>query len=276
MITGQWMKVKQRSRSAFTLIEVLVVVAIIALLVAILIPSLKKARGQAMDAVCLSNLRQMGLALNTYSADHKSFLPYTGPYCYSIKHDFYGKRRLCNIGLLYGKYGGKDLHLYYCPSNERYIYEDPANGAPSFFLEDDGPYTTWSGYLYAIPLQHWEIPPPPPPSENEDYLSPRDVGKKIYPKDLWHPWYVKWVQDQEAAGRLVARQTLKALVADNFIGASGAGIKAPHEGYGYNVLFSDYHAKKVKDPNRQVVGGSSGINGYPKSAKSWEYLTNHP
>jgi prepilin-type N-terminal cleavage/methylation domain-containing protein len=51
---------------AFTLIEILVVVAIIALLVAILIPSLARARDQARSAACLSNQREIGVAARMY------------------------------------------------------------------------------------------------------------------------------------------------------------------------------------------------------------------
>lgn len=60
---------------AFTLIEVLVVVAIIALLVAILLPSLSQARAQARSAACLSNLKQMGLAITFYGQEQQGFLP---------------------------------------------------------------------------------------------------------------------------------------------------------------------------------------------------------
>ncbi|MGQ0628283.1 MAG: type II secretion system protein, partial [Phycisphaerales bacterium] len=56
---------------AFTLIELLVVVAIIALLVAVLLPALAGARKAARAAACLSNLRQQGMGLVAYSADHK-------------------------------------------------------------------------------------------------------------------------------------------------------------------------------------------------------------
>lgn len=58
-----------RTTAAFTLIELLVVVSIIALLVAILLPSLRKARDQAKNAVCRSNLHQIGLASAAYAAD---------------------------------------------------------------------------------------------------------------------------------------------------------------------------------------------------------------
>jgi prepilin-type N-terminal cleavage/methylation domain-containing protein/prepilin-type processing-associated H-X9-DG protein len=54
-------------RKAFTLIELLVVIAIIALLMAVLLPSLHRAREQGKRAVCLSNLRQLALAWMLYA-----------------------------------------------------------------------------------------------------------------------------------------------------------------------------------------------------------------
>ena len=59
-----------KRRSAFTLIEVLVVVAIIALLVAILLPSLSRARELARETVCKSNLKQLISAHNYYVSDY--------------------------------------------------------------------------------------------------------------------------------------------------------------------------------------------------------------
>ena len=64
------MRCKKRVR-AFTLIEILVVVAIIALLISILLPSLQRAREQAKVAMCLSNLRSLGVAANSYLTAEK-------------------------------------------------------------------------------------------------------------------------------------------------------------------------------------------------------------
>src|SRR5262245_42276348 len=68
----------RRARGAFTLVELLVVIAIIAILIAILLPSLRKARQAAVSTSCQSNLRQMGMLLQMYTNDNKGYMPHPG------------------------------------------------------------------------------------------------------------------------------------------------------------------------------------------------------
>lgn len=65
-------------RNAFTLIELLVVISIIALLISILLPALKSARDTARAVQCLSNERQIGIAVYAYAVDEKDYVPPVG------------------------------------------------------------------------------------------------------------------------------------------------------------------------------------------------------
>lgn len=71
-------KYSVRFREGFTLIELLVVIAVIGMLLAVLIPALRKARGQAKLVVCASNLRNVGAAIHAYSHDYNDTIPF-GP-----------------------------------------------------------------------------------------------------------------------------------------------------------------------------------------------------
>ena len=68
------------TRRAFTLIELLVVIAIISILSALLLPVLAKGKRSAQSVACVSNLRQIGIALSAYVQDNRDHLPVCAGY----------------------------------------------------------------------------------------------------------------------------------------------------------------------------------------------------
>ena len=72
------MSVSPSPPPAFTLIELLAVIAILVILMALMLPTLASARDQARKTACLSNLRQIGIAIQAYASDNDGKIPY-GP-----------------------------------------------------------------------------------------------------------------------------------------------------------------------------------------------------
>lgn len=70
---------RPRRAAAFTLIELLVVIAIIAILAALLLPAIARAKDKANDTQCISNLKQLGVAVFMYADENEGKLPAADP-----------------------------------------------------------------------------------------------------------------------------------------------------------------------------------------------------
>jgi prepilin-type N-terminal cleavage/methylation domain-containing protein/prepilin-type processing-associated H-X9-DG protein len=119
-------------RRAFTLIELLVVIAIIAIIAALLLPALASAKERGRRAVCLSNLHQLGIAIQSYAPDNGGAIPY-GPKAppFTNPADLYPSTGAptsllslrggapVGLGLLLADYISSQPKVIFCPSADQ-------------------------------------------------------------------------------------------------------------------------------------------------------------
>lgn len=203
---------EHRKIAFFTLIELLIVIAIITILSAMLLPALAKAREAGLSAVCLSNERQMGIASGSYAADYSGWVPLT---TYYIK-------RVYPIELLTPEYMQEE-EIWRCPKYARIVVE-----------EKEGKYGVMGHRAhYAINHNAWYDFQEIPGNGGVKFIQYKNpsisalFGEHRYPRneseELWtkfHGYFVMFPRDNW----------------ENFY---------PWHGKTMNILFMDLHADKL-------------------------------
>lgn len=256
-----------RDRAGFTLIEILVVVAILALLISILIPSLARAREQSRRAVCASNLHQQILGMYSYASDNRNFLPWRGWFSYDISEahaEAYGgggnKKVLVNLALLIGKHLGKDWDVLYCPCTLA-TYRDSPSGLSS--LMDPDYRFSHGGYNYALPI-------------GKRVGAPK-LDLDVYPRDaakLDSRWLDVLKENAppdciDSAGKVDLVKMMPRRIQPIVMDFVAGGGKTLHPN-GLNVSFSDGHARFV--PYKMPGGSIDNVTSF----SLWYYISARP
>ena len=166
-----------KKNRAFTLVELLVVISIIALMLAILMPSLAKARRLAKNVICQSNLRQIGLGVTAYVNEYKGAIPYSGKYVFMNPNNKESKNNW--IGLLTPYLSGsktpdtlvydngKVSRVWMCPE-----YKASSSNPFSYMMDRHIAYANngWPSYPNTTSRKIYQIPGP---------------GSKIMFADAW-------------------------------------------------------------------------------------------
>ncbi len=218
-----------RRAGGFTLIELLVVIAIIAILAALLMPALARAKASARRTACISNERQMGIALSLYTGDSGGFFPHSFD---SISETIWST----NLAL-YLK-GSKEV--FYCPS-----YKGNNTGLIRFM--SGNPWYQGGSYAYnsmgvaGLAAAVW-FDATPGNSYGLGYPRREDPAPRISVFKVANPADMLAMGDSVPAQSLLFQTYFIYLQAD-----IGRPESSRHEG-ALNMAFIDGHSETIKLP----------------------------
>lgn len=221
----------------FTLVELLVVIGIIAVLIAILLPALNRARESGKRVQCLSNMRQLGLAMTMYQGENKGRFPHSGVERHAEDWVYWEPGRDRNQGVLVKFLGGKfDERIYTCPSDNPENHLNGTNGFPfSYSVNWNICYYGGRGARQNYPPKIAQIRRP------ADKILLIDESAETIDDGTWAP--ENWFGDRRnmLANRHDKTKEVSQATDPNVALAAGKG----------NCMFSDGHADYV--PRKQAL-----------------------
>ncbi len=198
--------VRRKWLAAFTLIELLTVIAIIAILAGLILPVYFTARGEAYQISCISNLRQIGMAIEMYASDSNGLYPWavdpTDRYTPQIWNGYpQFQQEIPYMPMLQDVLQPyiRNRQIFDCPADSGYQVEDftgfPLNASPSSFQA----FGTSYNYRTEIAFRH---------AGDASFSDPSNLNVLMDASGRWH-------------GGLILDQ------------------------YRYNVLYADQHVKNL-------------------------------
>ena len=239
-----------RIRHGFTLIELLVVISIIALLIALLLPALGKAKETSRIAQCLSNQRQLVLGIQSFAADHDGVFPKS-----EVFH---------NANLSYALYWRQWLghgHLY----AEGYLTDPRAVYCPSQTVEQVTYPAGWENYIDA----------PVSPRRYSGYMY-RVFGQSIVTEPDWRDHFIVELNNLQTANLSVDPMAMFSDIfldglktgRDPYVTGAWAHLEPPL----LNVAYSDGHAKSVKEPGVYEASVNLDSLGGDPDGFAWQFF----
>ena len=245
---------KKETLKGFTLIELLVVIAIIAILAAILFPVFAQAREKARQSTCLSNMKQMGLAVNMYLEDYDETYP---P----------GRTEVAGVGTVLWTYYDivytyiKNFKVFLCPSSYQTFnlkdWQYYAHGMPYGI---QGHYTANTDIMYDL---------------YDNTTSPKTAGQITAPSDMVMIFEGSYPALRDA--QLANNGAYYCWLPGAYLGNGGIAFGGPAEGLsdyksgrhseGINITYADGHAKFAK--SKTVWGWVNTTSKNPFRPTTW-------
>ena len=157
----------------FTLIEILVVIAILAILIAIALPIMGKVRERADTAKGISNLRQLGALFHTFAGENNGRLPYQQSSSSSTWHIDIGAYLDISIGDFWNSRGKRPLDIFACPASDNLTRPGNYSDYGMNFLVGDHPVRTDQNRVISLPK----------PSETMLLADSMNCSKRLSPYD---------------------------------------------------------------------------------------------